>query len=45
VYNYVPDDSDKYRLRLEFKKQSISKSEIIEILEEIIRNLKAQRAA
>ncbi len=40
VYNYVPQDSDRYRLRLEFKKQSISRQEIIEVLEEIIRRLR-----
>ncbi len=39
VYNFVPDDTDKFRLRLEFKKQSISKAEIIEVLEDIIRRL------
>lgn len=45
VYNYVPADTDKYRLRLEFKKQAISKSEIIEILEEIIRKLRAKEGS
>jgi hypothetical protein len=29
-------------LRLEFKKQSISKTDIIEVLEDIIRRLKAK---
>jgi ParB family chromosome partitioning protein len=42
VYNYMPENNDKYRLRLEFKKQTISRQEIIEILEEIITTLKAQ---
>ncbi len=40
VYNYVPDDTDRFRIRLEFKKQSVSKSEIIEVLEDVIRRLK-----
>lgn len=43
VYNFVPEDTDKYRLRLEFKKQAISKQEIIEILEEIIRAIKSEK--
>ncbi|MGD1009918.1 MAG: ParB/RepB/Spo0J family partition protein [Candidatus Aminicenantales bacterium] len=42
VYNFVPDDTDNFRLRLEFKKQSISKTDIIEVLEDIIRRLKAK---
>jgi ParB family chromosome partitioning protein len=42
VYNFVPEDTDKFRLRLEFKKQSISQSEIIEVLEDIIRRLRAK---
>jgi ParB family chromosome partitioning protein len=42
VYNFVPEDTDRFRLRLEFKKQSISQSEIIEVLEDIIRRLKAK---
>jgi ParB family transcriptional regulator, chromosome partitioning protein len=42
VYNYVPDGTDKYKLRLEFKKQTISRQEIIEILQEIIEKLKVQ---
>jgi ParB family chromosome partitioning protein len=36
VYNFVPDDTDRFRLRLEFKKQTVSKQEIIAILQEII---------
>lgn len=45
VYNYVPEDTDRYRLRLEFKKQAISRQEIIDVLEEIIRRLKTKDAA
>jgi len=45
VYNYVPEDTDRYRLRLEFKKQAISRQEIIDVLEEIVRRLKAKDAA
>lgn len=36
VYNFIPDDTDKFRMRLEFKKQTVTKQEIIAILQEII---------
>jgi ParB family chromosome partitioning protein len=36
VYNFVPEDTDKFRLRLEFKKHTVSKQEIIAVLQEII---------
>jgi len=36
VYNFVPEDTDKFRLRLEFKKQAVTKQEIIAVLQEII---------
>ena len=42
VYNYIPEGTDKYKLRLEFKKQTMSRQEIIEILQEIIEKLKIQ---
>jgi len=42
VYNYISEGTDKYKLRLELKKQTMSRQEIIEILQEIIENLKAQ---
>ncbi len=45
VYNFVPDDTDKYRMRLEFKKQMITKQEIIEILQDIIERIKRQKEA
>ena len=41
VYNYRPKGSD-YRLRLEFKKQEITRDEIIHVLEEILKNLKSK---
>jgi ParB family chromosome partitioning protein len=40
VYNFVPEDTDRFRLRLEFKKQTISKQEIISVLQEIIEQIK-----
>lgn len=45
VYNYVPEGTDKYKLRLEFKKQTMSRQEIIEILQEIIEKLKTQASS
>jgi ParB family chromosome partitioning protein len=42
VYNYIPEGTDKYKLRLEFKKQTMTRQEIIEILQEIIEKLKIQ---
>ncbi len=45
VYNYVPEGTDKYRMRLEFKKQMVSRQEIIDALEDIIRKLKEQASA
>lgn len=42
VYNYRPTGTD-YRMRLEFKRQDISREDIIRILEEIIENLKSKK--
>ncbi len=39
VYNYRPEE-DNYRLRIEFKRQNVTKEEIIKILEELIKKLK-----
>jgi len=39
IYNYSPKDS-KFRLRMEFKKENVTKEEIIDILEKIINKLK-----
>jgi len=40
VYNFVPEDTDRFKLRLEFKKQTVSKQEIISILQEIIEQIR-----
>jgi predicted metal-dependent hydrolase len=45
VYNFVPEDTDKFRLRLEFKKQTVTKQEIIKVLEEIIEQLREKDEA
>ena len=41
VYNYKPEGRDDFRMKLEFKKEKISKNEIIAILEEIISKLRS----
>lgn len=43
VYNYIPTKADFYRLRIEFKKQSVTKEEIIQILEEVLNKLKKEK--
>ena len=40
VYNYQPEGQEYCRLRIEFRKQMVNKSEIIKILEEAIERLK-----
>jgi len=42
VYNYIPEGTDKFRMRLEFKKQMVSRQEIIDALEDILRKLREQ---
>lgn len=41
VFNYFPKDTKDYKLKIEFKKPSVSKSEIIRILENILEKLKS----
>ena len=45
VYNYVPEGTDKFRMRLEFKKQMVSRQEIIDVLEVILKKLREQVSA
>ena len=40
VYNFKPKETDNYRLRIEFKQETVSKEEIIEVLMELIKKLK-----
>lgn len=40
IFNYRPENTDEYRVKIEFKKKNITKKEIISILEEMIKNLK-----
>ena len=40
VFNFVPEDSDEFRMRLEFKKQNATVQEIIRVLEDILAKLR-----
>jgi ParB family chromosome partitioning protein len=42
VYNFKPKEKDAYKLRIEFKQETVSKQEIIDILKEVIKKLKSQ---
>lgn len=42
VFNYVPKENKNFRLRIEFKKQVVTRQELINILEGIIRQLKEE---
>jgi len=42
VFNYVPPESKAYRLRIEFKKQIVTRQELISILEELLKKLKSE---
>ena len=42
VFNYTPQSSDQYHLRIEFKKHTVSEEEVIQVLEEIISRLKSK---
>ncbi len=42
VFNYSPQPNDSYHLRIEFKKHSVSREEIIQVLEDIIGRLKSK---
>ena len=43
IFSYTPAANDYYHLRIEFKKHSVDNSEIIQVLEEIIHKLKANK--
>ena len=42
LYNFKPKEKDSYRLKIEFKQETVSKEEIIEILKEVIKKLKTE---
>ncbi len=42
VFNYVPKDTKSFRLRIEFKKQVVTRQELISALEDIIKQLKEE---
>jgi ParB family chromosome partitioning protein len=45
VYNYQPEGDEYCRLRIEFRKQTVNRREIIAILEELIEKLKKNNKA
>jgi ParB family chromosome partitioning protein len=45
IYNYKPLKDDSYKLRIEFKREKVSKEEIIEILKDIIKKLRSGETA
>jgi len=42
VFKYVPKENKSYKLRIEFRKQVVSRQELINILEDIINHLKSE---
>jgi len=42
IYSFKPKNKDSYRLKIEFKQETVSKEEIIEILKEVIKKLKIE---
>lgn len=42
VFTYTPKPNDEYHLRIEFKKHTVSREEVIQVLEEIISGLKSK---
>jgi ParB family chromosome partitioning protein len=43
IYNYVSKEDRSFHLKIEFKKQTVSRAEIIHILEELIAKLKSDK--
>jgi len=41
IFNYAPRDNKTYSIKIEFKKESVSRSEIIKILEDLLDKLKS----
>ncbi len=41
IFHYHPKEDRSYRIRIEFKKETVSRSEIIRVLEELINKLKS----
>ena len=42
VFNYIPPESKAYKLRIEFKKQVVTRQELISILEDLLNRLKSE---
>jgi len=43
IFNYRPKEDRSYNVRIEFKKESVNRQEIIKVLEELIAKLKSTR--
>jgi len=43
IFNYVAKEDKSYHLKIEFKKQTVSRDEIIKVLEDLISKLKSQK--
>lgn len=43
IFHYRPKDDRSYQVRIEFKKDTVSRSEIIKVLEDLISKLKSSR--
>ncbi len=42
IFSYAPKANDSYHLRIEFKKHSVTKEEIIDVLEDILAKLRTK---
>jgi ParB family chromosome partitioning protein len=42
IFNYISKDTKSYKLRIEFKKEVVSRQELIKILQDIINHLKSE---
>ncbi|MBC7348536.1 MAG: ParB/RepB/Spo0J family partition protein [Candidatus Aminicenantes bacterium] len=45
IFNFVPKENKNFRLRIEFKKEVVTRQELIKILEDVIRQLREEAAS
>ncbi|MGQ9801627.1 MAG: ParB/RepB/Spo0J family partition protein [Candidatus Saccharicenans sp.] len=45
VFNFVPKDNKNFRLRIEFKKEVVTRQELIKILEDVIQQLREESSS
>ncbi len=41
VYNYYPEDTNEYKLKIEFNKETVDRNDIIKVLEDVLEKLKS----